>query len=202
MRTRPEVPSSGMVFRRKSGKTKAFCATARCGIPACLRIHTAQPLQPGLSPLHDLFSPALRTSPSGSCRCAEMRPYRPSPMKDAGAAHRPLPRKKEISLICGRPERRICPDCSLCRAAARHAPEAGKTGPSPCLASAAPCPLRVCCPQPSGMRFALSGRNTMHSRHGHDDTAGPHALPPCTYHSTGGPERDGCPGRCDTVAWT
>ena len=24
-------------------------------------------------------------------------------MKDAGAAHRPLPRKKEISLICGRP---------------------------------------------------------------------------------------------------
>ena len=103
MRTRPEVPSSGMVFRRKSGKTKAFCATARCGIPACLRIHTAQPLQPGLSPLHDLFSPALRTSPSGSCRCAEMRPYRPSPMKDAGAAHRPLPRKKEISLICGRP---------------------------------------------------------------------------------------------------
>ena len=97
------APSSGMVLPGRSGKTEAFCATARCGIPACLRIHTAQPLQPGLFPLHDLFSPALRTSPSGSCRCAEMRPYRPSPMKDAGAAHRPLPRKKEISLICGRP---------------------------------------------------------------------------------------------------
>ena len=49
MRTRPEVPSSGMVFRCKSGKTKAFCATARCDIPACLRIPyrptvTARPL--------------------------------------------------------------------------------------------------------------------------------------------------------------
>lgn len=49
MRTRPEVPSAGMVFRRKSGKTKAFCATARCDIPACLRIPyrptvTARPL--------------------------------------------------------------------------------------------------------------------------------------------------------------
>ena len=97
------APSSGMVLPGRSGKTEAFCATTRCGIPACLRIHTAQPLQPGLFPLHDFFSPALRTSPSGSCRCAEMRPYRPSPMKDAGAAHRPLPRKKEISLICGRP---------------------------------------------------------------------------------------------------
>ena len=65
MRTRPEVPSSGMVFRRKSGKTKAFCAAARCGIPACLRIHTAQPLQPGLSPLHDLFSPRSPNQPIG-----------------------------------------------------------------------------------------------------------------------------------------
>ena len=97
------APSSGMVLPGRSGKTEAFCATARCGIPACLRIHTARPLQPGLFPLHDLFSPALRTSPSSSCRCAEICPYRPSPMKDAGAALRPLPRKKEISLICGRP---------------------------------------------------------------------------------------------------
>lgn len=103
MRTRPEVPSSGMVFRRNSGKTEAFCATARCDIPACLRIPVPSRLDSPTSPLSTTFFLRSLKQPIGSCRCAEICPYRPSPMKDADAAHRPLPRKKEISLICGRP---------------------------------------------------------------------------------------------------
>lgn len=90
-------------FRCRSGKAGTFYATPGAASLPVYGYHTAQVLQPGLSPLHDLLLSALYSNPSGSCRCAEMCPYRPSPMKDAGAVPRPLPRKKEISLICGRP---------------------------------------------------------------------------------------------------
>lgn len=47
--TRPGPPLPAWYLPGRSGKTEAFCATARCGIPACLRIPyrptvTARPL--------------------------------------------------------------------------------------------------------------------------------------------------------------
>lgn len=81
-------------FRCRSGKAGTFYATpGAASLPVC-GYHTAQVLQPGLSPLHDLFLSALYSNPSGSCRCAEMRPYPPSPMKDAGPSPGPCPEKK------------------------------------------------------------------------------------------------------------
>ena len=92
--TQPGLPLPAWYLPGRSGKTEAFCATARCGIPACLRIPVPSRLDSPTSPLSTTFFLRSLKQPIGSCRCAEICPYRPSPMKDAGAAHRPLPRKK------------------------------------------------------------------------------------------------------------
>lgn len=167
MRTRPEVPSSGMVFRRKSGKTKAFCATARCDIPACLRIPyrptvTARPL-PSPRP----FFSRSPNQPIGFLPLCGNAPV--PPFAHEGCRRRPqAPAQKKRNFLdlwqtIAQDLSRLfavpggCPSC----------PGSRKDWPEPFPASAAPCPLRVCCPQPSGKRFALSGRNTMHT---HADT--------------------------------
>ena len=156
-----------------------FYAATRCGIPACLRIHTAQPLQPGLSPLHDLFSPRSLKQPLGLLPLCGNVPVPPFARK--GCRRRPqAPAQKKRNFLdlwqtIAQDLSRLfavpggCPSC----------PGSRKDCPSPCPASAAPCPLRVCgrsLPE-SALRCLAGTRCTC--RHGQDDTAGAYALPPC-----------------------
>ena len=185
----------------------------------CLSVDTGTVLPsdgPG-SPLSAVsFLSALRTSPSGSCRRrAGIGPYLPfAPRKGRRRRHRPLPAKnrnfldlwqtiaQDLSRLFAVPG--CCPPCSgspkgwpgLCH---RHALATGQGQSLRCFRRPR---ARACCRNlPESASRCLAGRRCPR-RHGHDDTAGTHALPACSPHSTGGPERDGCPRRCDTVPWT
>ncbi len=59
------APSSGMVLPGRSGKTEAFCATARCDIPACLRIPVPSRLDSPTSPLSTTFFSRSPNQPIG-----------------------------------------------------------------------------------------------------------------------------------------
>ena len=157
MRTRPEVPSSGMVFRRNSGKAKAFCATARCGIPVCLRIPfrptvTARPL-PSPRP----FFSRSPNQPIGFLPLCGNMPV--PPFAHEGCRRRPqAPARALVPLP---------PPRARSESVARSLPE-------------------------SALRCLTGTRCTR--RRGYADTAGTHALPPCSP-STAPGDRSGMAAR-------
>lgn len=204
LHTRPDVPSSGMMpsgaaqARQKPFAPRPGAASLPVYEYQCRPVVAVRPLpspQPFFSPLSK--APPRALAAVRKCARTALRPQR-MPAQSPGPAQKKRnfldlwqTIAQDLSRLFAVPGG--CPSC----------PGSRKDCPSPCPASAAPCPLRDCGPQPSGKRFALSGRNTMHTptrtgRHGRG--VRPSTVQP--YHSTGGPERDGCPRRCDTVPWT
>ena len=101
--TRPGPPLPAWYLPGRSGKTEAFCATPAAASLPVYGYQRRPALIARLFPSPRPFFSRSPNQPIGFLPLCGNMPYRPSPMKDAGAAHRPLPRKKEISLICGRP---------------------------------------------------------------------------------------------------
>ena len=174
----------------------------------CLSVDTGTVLPsdgPG-SPLSAVsFLSALRTSPSGSCRRrAGIGPYLPfAPRKGRRRRHRPLPAKnrnfldlwqtiaQDLSRLFAVPGG--CPSCLGSR----------KDWPEPLSRFRRPVPAPSLLP--AAFRKALCTVWPEHDAHADTDMGHGRAARPSTVqplHGTGGPERDGCPGRCDTVAWT
>lgn len=205
----PDVPSSSMVPSGAAPyETGTFGAAARCGIPACPWIPAPSfPSDGPGSPLSAAsFLSALRTSPSGSCRRrAGIGPYLPfAPRKGRRRRHRPLPAKnrnfldlwqtiaQDLSRLFAVPG--CCPPCSgspkgwpgLCH---RHALATGQGQPLCCFRR----PRARCRSLPESASRCLAGRRCPR-RHGHDDTAGTHALPACSP-STAPGDRSGMAAR-------
>lgn len=198
-------------------ETGTFGAAARCGIPACPRVPVPSfPLTARALPSpRPLFSPL--SEPAHRALAAAVRELArtcPPSRKGRRRRHRPLPAKnrnfldlwqtiaQDLSRLFAVPG--CCPPCSgsskswpgLCH---RHELATGQGQSLRCFRRPR---ARACCRNlPESASRCLAGRRCPR-RHGHDDTAGTHALPACSPHSTGGPERDGCPRRCDTVPWT
>lgn len=178
--------------------------------PACPRVPVLSfPSDGPGSPLSAAsFLSALRTSPSGSCRRrAGIGPYLPfAPRKGRRRRHRPLPAKnrnfldlwqtiaQDLSRLFAVPG--CCPPCSgspkswpgLCH---RHELATGQGQSLRCFRRPR---ARACCRNlPESASRCLAGRRCPR-RHGHDDTAGTHALPACSP-STAPGDRSGMAAR-------
>lgn len=204
----PDVPSSSMVPSGAAPyETGAFCAAARCGIPACPRVPVPSfPLTARALPSpRPLFSPL--SEPAHQALAAAVRELArtcPPSRKGRQRRHRPLPAKnrnfldlwqtiaQDLSRLFAVPG--CCPPCSgspkgwpgLCH---RHALATGQGQPLCCFRR----PRARCRSLPESASRCLAGRRCPR-RHGHDDTAGTHALPACSP-STAPGDRSGMAAR-------